>query len=119
MSETDKRRTLQAAVDAAIKHKDVVSATANVGFNSEWRYFASTEGSYIEQEIFTTSPSFSVTAKGGDVTRSRNLGSPGGTGGWEIVEDKRMSSDVDRLVDEAVEMRRGDAGFARASGISS
>ena len=66
-------RTLQAAVDAAIKHKDVVSATANVGFSTEWKYFASSEGSYIEQEIFSTMPSFTVTAKRGDVTRSRNL----------------------------------------------
>jgi TldD protein len=104
MSDTDKRRTLQAAVDAAIKHKDVVSATANVGFSSEWKYFASSEGSYIEQEIFSTSPSFTVTAKRGDVTRSRNLEIPGGTGGWEVVEEKRMLSDVDRLVEEAMEI---------------
>ena len=89
MSDTDKRRSLQAAVDAADKHKDVVAATANVSFNSEWKYFASSEGSYIEQELFTTMPSFNVTAKVGEVTRTRNLEIPGGTGGWEIVEEKR------------------------------
>jgi TldD protein len=92
MSDADKRRTLQAAVDAAIKHKNVVSATANVGFSSEWKYFASSEGSYIEQEMFSISPSFSVTGKRGDVTRSRNLEIPGGTGGWELVEEKRPAS---------------------------
>src|SRR5579862_8547839 len=92
MSEADKMRKLQAAVDAAMTHKDVVSATANVGLSSEWKYFASSEGSYIEQEIFSTSPSFSVTAKRGDITRSRNLEIPGGTGGWEVVEEDRMLS---------------------------
>ncbi len=104
MSDTDKRRSLQAAVDAAAKHKDVVAATANVSFNSEWKYFASSEGSYIEQELFSTMPSFNVTAKRGEVTRTRNLEIPGGTGGWELVEEKRMMSDVDRIVDEAFEL---------------
>jgi TldD protein len=104
MSQTDKQRALQAAVDQAIKHKDVVSASASVGFSTEWKYFASSEGSYIEQEIFTTSPNFTVTARRGDVTRSRSLGIPGGTGGWELVEEPRMLSSVDRLVDEAIEL---------------
>ena len=104
MSEADKMRKLQAAVDAAMKHKDVVSATATVGFGSEWKYLATSEGSYIEQEIFTTSPNFSVTAKRGDATRSRNLAIPGGTGGWELVEEDRMVSNVDRIVEEAFEL---------------
>ena len=104
LSEADKMRKLQAAVDAAMKHKDVVSATASVGFSSEWKYLATSEGSYIEQEIFTTSPNFSVTAKRGDVTRSRNLAIPGGTGGWELVEEDRMVAGVDRIVDEAFEL---------------
>jgi len=104
MSDADKMRTLQAAVDNAIKQKDVVSANANVSFNTEWKYFASTEGSYIEQELFSTMPSFSVTAKRGDVTRSRNLAMPGGTGGWELVEENRMRSQVDRVVDEAIQL---------------
>ena len=29
---------------------------------------------------------------------------PGGTGGWELVEEERMLSNVDRLVDEAIEL---------------
>jgi TldD protein len=48
-------------------------------------------------------PNFTVTAKRGDVTRSRSLEIPGGTGGWELVEEDRMKSSVDRLVDEAIE----------------
>jgi TldD protein len=104
MSDTTKHAALQAVVDAAIKHKDVVSATASANFSGEWKYFASTEGSYIEQELFSTMPSFSVTAKRGDVTRSRNLALPGGTGGWELVEEERMLKNVDAVVDESIEL---------------
>jgi TldD protein len=104
MSDADKQGALQSVVDAALKGKDIISANASVSFNTEWKYFASTEGSYIEQELFTTSPSFSVTGKRGDATRSRSLAIPGGTGGWELVELDRMRSSVDRLVDEAAEL---------------
>ncbi len=104
MSDTDKESSLQAIADAAIKHKDVVSVNMSVSFSGEWKYFASSEGSYIEQELFSTMPSFSVTAKRGDVTRSRNMPIPGGTGGWELVEVDRIAKDVDRIVDEAIEL---------------
>ena len=69
---------LQAVVDDAIKHKDVVAASASASFNTEWKYFASSEGSYIEQDLLSTSANFNVTARRGDVTRSRSLGIPGG-----------------------------------------
>jgi TldD protein len=104
MSQADKERALHTAVDAAMTHKDIVSATANVNFSSEWKYFASTEGSYIEQETFSTMPSFSVTAKRGEATRTRGLELPGGTGGWELVEEARMISSVDQVVEEAFEL---------------
>ena len=104
MSDTDKRGALQIVVDEAIKQKDVVAASASVNFNTEWKYFASSEGSYIEQELFGTMANFNVTAKRGDVTRSRSLGIPGGMGGWELVEADRMRASVDRLVDEAIEI---------------
>jgi TldD protein len=104
MTADAQRQALQMVVDAAIKQKDVVSATASANFNTEWKYFASTEGSYIEQELFSTTPSFNVSARRGDVTRSRSLGMPGGTGGWELVEIDRMRSSVDRIVDEAIEI---------------
>jgi TldD protein len=104
MSEDDKKRALQAVVDAAIKHKDVVTATASANFSGEWKYFASSEGSYIEQELFSTSPNFSVTAKRGDTQRSRNYAIPGGMGGWELMEIDGMMANVDQTVDEAIEL---------------
>src|SRR5688500_17793120 len=63
MSATDQQSALQAIVDAAITHKDVIAANASASFNTEWKYFASSEGSYIEQDLFGTSANFTVTAK--------------------------------------------------------
>src|SRR5262249_5735039 len=84
VSDTDRHALAQASVDAATKNKDVVNATASVNVAHEWKYFASSEGSYIEQEVMTTTPSFTVTARRGDVTQSRTNQGPPGTGGWEI-----------------------------------
>ena len=108
---------LQAVVDAAIKHKDVVSANAIVNFSTEWKYFASTEGSYIEQEIFSTTPNFSVTrqARRRDAARAASR-MPGGTGGWELVEIDRMKANVDQIVDEAIEIARREADHAGREG---
>ena len=33
------------------------------GFNYEWKYLATSEGSYIEQESYFTAPSFTATAR--------------------------------------------------------
>ena len=61
--QADKQALVQAVVDKAIRHKDVaarqrVGALQPNGSTSRRR-----EGSYIEQELFTTTPSFSVTAR--------------------------------------------------------
>jgi TldD protein len=104
LSQTDKQSALQKAVDMAITRKDVVFANASANFNTEWKYLATSEGSYIEQDLISTSANFSVTAKRGDVTASRSLGIPGGMGGWELVEVDRMQLSVDQLVEEAHEI---------------
>jgi TldD protein len=104
MSQTDKQSALQSVVDLAITRKDVVFANASASFNTEWKYLATSEGSYIEQDLISTSANFSVTARRGDVNASRSLGIPGGMGGWELVEAGRMRSAVDQLVEEAHEI---------------
>ncbi|MGH7462057.1 MAG: TldD/PmbA family protein, partial [Longimicrobiales bacterium] len=103
VSQTDKQAWAQAIVDKAKGVKGVtgVSVTANHGY--EWRYFASSEGSYIEQEIYTTSPSMNVTAKVGDVTRTRNYGGVAGTGGWELAEESDLLLMAEQVANEAVE----------------
>jgi TldD protein len=95
---------VQKVVDAAVKVKGVSSVTANVGITNEWKYFASTEGSYIEQETFEITPSFNVSAKVGDVTKTRNFVGVSKTGGWEVAEESEMLENAERIANEAVEM---------------
>src|SRR5882762_9761052 len=106
VSQEDKQALVQKVVDAAVKNKDVSNVNVSVGVVNEWKYFASTEGSYIEQETFEITPSFSVSAKVGDVTKTRNFVGVPKTGGWEAAEDGEMLEHAERIASEAVEMTR-------------
>ena len=100
----EKQALVQNVVDAVVKNKSVSSVTASVGVTNEWKYFASTEGSYIEQETFEITPQFNVSAKVGDVTKTRSFVGVPRTGGWEVAEDAEMLESADRIAAEAVEM---------------
>ncbi len=104
ISTEDKQAFVQKIVDTAVKVKGVSSVTANVGITNEWKYFASTEGSYIEQETFEITPSFNVSAKVGDITKTRNFVGVSKTGGWEVAEESEMLENAERIANEAVEM---------------
>src|SRR5262245_2851745 len=100
----DKQALVQKVVDTALKVKGVTSVNASVGINNEWKYFASTEGSYIEQETFEITPTFNVSAKVGDVVKTRNFVGVPRTGGWEVAEESEMLESAERIASEAVEM---------------
>jgi TldD protein len=104
VSQTDKQAWAQAIVDKAkgVAGVTAINVSANHGY--EWRYFASSEGSYIEQELYTTSPNLSITAKVGDVTRTRNYVGVAAMGGWEIAEQTDFLEAAERVANEAVEM---------------
>jgi TldD protein len=103
VAQDEKQAFVQKVVDVATKTKDVISVNAAVQLEHEWKYFASSEGSYIEQEIFTTSPSFTVTARKDGQTRSRTFSGVAMTGGWEVAESSRMLESAERIAAEAVE----------------
>jgi TldD protein len=104
VSQTDKQAWAQAIVDRASKVPGVIAVNASANHGYEWRYFASSLGSYIEQELYTTSPSLNVTATANGVTRTRNYPGAPGTGGWEIAEESDLLSAAERVASEAVEM---------------
>ncbi len=104
VSATDKQKWAQAIVDKASKVQGVTAVNVGCSVNYEWRYFASTDGSYIEQELFTTSPTMSVTAKVGDVTKTRNYPGVAGTGGWEFAENCDFLAEAEQVATDAVEM---------------
>jgi TldD protein len=88
---------VQRVVDIAMKNKSAVNVNASVGMGYEWKYFASSEGSYIEQEVYTTQPQFSVTATVGDVTQSRQFTAVPKTAGWETAEESEMLENAERI----------------------
>jgi TldD protein len=103
IAQEDKQAFVQKVVDTVIKTKEVTNVNASVQVEHEWKYFASSEGSYIEQEIFTTSPSFTVTARKDGQTRTRTFSGVAMTGGWEVAEASRMLESAERIAAEAVE----------------
>ena len=103
ISRDDKQALVQKVVDIASKTKDVANVTASVQVEHEWKYFASTEGSYIEQELWSANPSFTVTARKDKETRSRTFTGEMMTGGWEVVERAQMLENAERIAAEAVE----------------
>src|SRR3954467_298362 len=104
VSTETKQAYVQKVVDLVAANKNVSNVTASVGVANEWRYFASTEGSYIEQETFEITPSFNVSAKIGDVTKTRSFVGVPKTGGWEAAEEAEMLENAERIAAEAVEM---------------
>jgi TldD protein len=103
LPQEEKQALVQKVVDLALQNKEVLSVNASVQLEAEWKYFASSEGSYIEQEIFTTTPQFSVTARKNGETRTRNYPGVAMTGGWEVAEAAGMVENAERIAAEAVE----------------
>jgi len=104
VSTEDKQAFVQKVVDTASKVKGVSNVTCSVGVTNEWKYFASSEGSFIEQETFEMTPQFNVSAKVGDVTKTRSFVGVPKTGGWEVAEESEMLENAERIANEAVEM---------------
>jgi TldD protein len=87
---------------------DVKHGDGSISLNGEWKLFASTEGSRIEQSITRLDPSYTVTAidaSAGDfVTRRHEL--PPRQAGWEYVTSSTFRSDGRKLAEDAVQKLR-------------
>ncbi|MBI2877533.1 MAG: TldD/PmbA family protein [Candidatus Tectomicrobia bacterium] len=96
---------LQQVNEAAKKVPGVMSVSSSMGFRSEYKYFASTEGSYLQQRIVQTVPSMSATAVDFTTRKSktRNVQIMPVTGGYEHVERCGMLAQAGRVAAEAVE----------------
>ena len=103
VSQEEKQALVQKVVDLVSKTKEVASVNASVQLEHEWKYFASSEGSYIEQETWTTTPQFTVTARKDGETRTRIFTGVPMTGGWEVAEASEMVENAERIAAEAVE----------------
>src|SRR5262245_219499 len=99
-----KQAFVQKVVDTVLQNKQVSSVNAAVNITNEWKYFASTEGSYIGQETWEPTPAFNGSARTGDIVKSRNYVGVPRTGGWEVAEEAEMLENAARIAEEAVEM---------------
>ena len=82
---------------------DVKHGDGAIEILGEWKLFASTEGSHIEQAITRLEPSFGVTAidttVGDFVTRQHEIGPR--QGGWEWVTGSTFGTDGRKIAEDA------------------
>ena len=89
--------------DEARKVEGVFSATGFISQRLEHRYFASSEGSVIEQRVWQISPEFTATAvEKGRKTKSRTYRPDAVTAGWEAVERANPMGNARRIGEEVV-----------------
>jgi len=87
-----------------VKGPGPIFVNSGMFFTKEEKYFASSEGSYIEQTLIRSFPSFTVTsvspATGRFESRS-SLGSPAGKG-YEVVAEYDLINEAPRAAEEAI-----------------
>jgi TldD protein len=99
----DKISFLTQLNETALKQKDIIRVQSQISVDFEWKYLATSEGSFIEQEIWRTFPSFNVTARRGNTVKQRTFTVPPRTGGYEIALEGKMLESVERIAAEAAE----------------
>ena len=101
----EKLGLLQEAHAAAKKVPGVMTVNSSLTFRSEDKFFASTEGSFIQQLIVQTSPSLTATAVDFQTrkSKSRSFQVHPATAGWEHIETCGLVESAERIGREAVE----------------
>jgi TldD protein len=85
------------------KVEGVFSANGTIAIRRESRFFASSEGSRIEQEVVHTSSELTATAvEKGRKTKTRTYRPHAVASGWEAVERARYADHARRIAEEAV-----------------
>lgn len=101
----EKVETLLAINAEAMNVEGVSFCSSAMDFTMEHKFFASTEGSYIEQTIYRCSPWFTVTSvspEGGFHSRA-SLTAPQGLG-YEYIEDYPWAEEAHRAGEDAKQM---------------
>jgi TldD protein len=100
----DKIQFLLKLNERALKTNGVSFVNSSMGFANEQKFYASTDGSRIEQYIIRANPNFNVTAvnkSNGDFQSRNSLGGPQGMG-YEYMEKHPWLSDVEQAAEDAV-----------------
>jgi len=106
----DKIALLLDANETMSRVPNIIAAEGNVYCQREDKIFASTEGAYIEQELYETGCGIEATAVDeGEVqnrTYPNSVGRHQGTEGWEFVERYDLRGNAARVAEEASALLR-------------
>jgi TldD protein len=89
---------------------NIISAEANIYAQREDKIFASSEGAYVEQELYETGCGIEATAVDEGEVQNRSypnsVGRHQGTEGWEFVERYDLEGNAARVAEEASALLR-------------
>ncbi len=85
------------------KHQQVLFANAWVSFAHDWKFLATSEGSFIEQSLFYCSCGCAATAREGTRVKTRIYTPGASTAGYEFLVDADLKGNAARVAAEAVE----------------
>jgi TldD protein len=100
----DKIQFLLKLNERALKTNGVSFVSSSMGFVNEQKFYASTDGSRIDQYIIRANPNFNVTAvnkSNGDYQSRNSMGGPQ-VMGYEYMEKHPWLSDVEQAGEDAV-----------------
>jgi TldD protein len=108
----DKIALLMRANDSMMSAPNIVSAEGNIYCQREDKIFASSEGAYIEQELYETGCGIEATAVDEGEVQNRSypnsVGRHQGTEGWEFVERYDLAANAPRIAEEAAALLRAE-----------
>ena len=95
-----------------LKVNGIKVATSFLNFNEIWKYFASTDGSFIEQDLFFTYPNFTAVAVGDGDSQTRTIQVPPEQKGYELIEAVNWVEKARQAAEEAVQKLKAKEGQA-------
>ncbi len=98
----EKIEHLRSVCSTMQKNPSVMFAVAMTGFEHEWKYLATSEGSFIEQEFHFTNCEASATARTGTQVKTRTFERLAGAG-YEFLVKADMPGKAEQIAAEAVE----------------
>lgn len=93
-----------------LKVPGIKVATAFLNFREMWKYFASTEGSFIEQDLFYGNPNFTAIAVGPDDSQTRTIQVAPEQRGYEMIEAVDWVPRARQAAEEAVRKLKAKVG---------
>jgi TldD protein len=105
ISMDEKLELIHSATLSIKKDPKVFSAFGALGFQSEDKYFASTEGSSIQQYVVRTYPMLNAVAVDftNGISRTRNYNVEPQTAGWEAIAKANLTENAPRIRAEVLE----------------